>query len=533
MNELINSISDCFWEKKKRNFERSFHECLHILNRIRMDFDLDDPLGDLLSDGSNDSFFGTTPKKSTTSKTTEISSGLDAKAKSKVADLFSIENEPPKPKPTLDDSDALAAKSAAQVKPDLNILERKGSFSITHQNNKSPTLQSRAPKLSEEPKKSSTDSMTQPRKEIKFDDSDDFLSELGFDPKNPKGLITKKSNILDDLLEFSKPTTDTQVSQSKSTSNPVQVMNKPSNTVIEKKSTETPANTMTLGYSPSLGRPRNLPRTTSASSGNDPLGFFSTPTKKQPVKEMEETREKETISRPKLTKKASVDWLGLDDTNETNVELEIEKKPSVQQTREFIEKAKTFEVSRLTEPAEKENVISSVQSYGNVSEQNITPAVPLMFNVGTIDNDRILTSLQQQESQLKVVSQMKQQENALVDLHTKQKSLLKQQESQFNQLLQRQIDRQSQLENQIQHQQEQINAYINVLLSQPNTGPLTSASKYKTQPESEDNHKERDNVELEAELKRLELEKLRLEDVLQSVQSSHEQEFDLFHTSHK
>lgn len=487
-----------------------------------MDFDLDDPLGDLLSDGSNDSFFETTPKKSTTSKTTEKSAGLDAKVKSKVANLFSIENESPKPKPSVDDSDALAAKPSIQVKPDLNNLENKGSFSTTQKNNnKSP-----APKLSEEQKKPSMESMIQPRKEIKFDDSDDFLSELGFDPKNPKVSTIKKSNILDDLLEFSKSPTDSQVSPPKSISNPVQVMNKPSNIVIEKKGSGR------SDYSPSLGRPRNLPRTTSASSGNDPLGLFSTPTKKQPSKEKEETREMEASSRPKLTKKASVDWLGLDDTNESEVELEIEKKPPVEKTREFIEKPNTFGAPRLLEPAEKEIVISSVQSESKMSE-NITPAVPLMLNVGTMDHDRILNSLHQQESQLKMVLQIKQQENALADLHTKQNSLLKQQESQFNQLLQRQIDRQSQLEGQIHQQQEQINAYINVLLSQPNTGLSTLASKHDTQPGSVDNHKQRDNVDFEAELKRLELEKLRLEDVLQSIQSSHEQELDLLHTSHK
>lgn len=491
-----------------------------------MDFDLDDPLGDLLSDGSNDSFFGTTTKKSTTSKTTENASTLDAKAKSKVADLFSIENEPSKPKPSLDDSDVLATKPSIQVKPDSNILERKGSFSKNYPNNKSLTLPSRSPKLSEESKKPSTDAMNQPRKEIKFDDSDDFLSEFGFDPKNPKGSNNKKTNILDDLLNFSKSATDFQVSQPKSTSNPIQVMSKTSDAVIERKGPEMPANTMNVGYSPSLARPRNLLRTTSASSGNDPLGLFSTPTKKKsPVKEKRETKEKETGSKSKLTKKTSVDWLGLDDTNEMEAEMEIETKPPAQQIRELVEKTKTFELTKLPKTNDGENIIPSVQSYSKISE-TITPTVPLVLNVETIDNDRILKSLQQQESQLKMVTQMKQQENALVDLHTKQKSLLKQQESQFNQLLQRQIDRQSQLESQIQQQQEQINAYINVLLSQPNTGHLTSASKHDNSPEC-------DNVELKAELKRLELEKLRLEDVLQSFQSSHEQELDLIHTSHR
>lgn len=491
-----------------------------------MDFDLDDPLGDLLSDGSNDSFFGTTSKKSTKPKTAETSAGLDAKAKSRVAGLFNIDNKTPKSQPSLDDTDALAAKASVQEKIDFNVPERKGSFSTAQ--NKTSVLPSRAPKLSEEPiKKPSTESITQPRKEIKFDDSDDFLSELGFDPKNPKGLTNKKSTILDDILNFSKSAAESQVSHPKPISNPVQVDNKPPNAAIEKKGSETPSNTTALGYSPSLGRPRNLPRTASATSANDPLGLFSTPTKKSQAKEKEET--KEASSRPKLTKKASVDWLGLSDTNETEGKLEIEQKPSAQQSREFVEELRTIETPKVLEPAERESVVPNVES--------ITPTAPLVLNVGTIDNDRLLNSLQQQESQLKMVSQMKQQECVLVDLHTKQKSLLKQQESQFNQLLQRQIDRQSQLESQIQQQQEQINAYINVLLSQPNTGLLTSVntmeSKHGIQPKSEGNQMERDNIELEAELKRLELEKLRLEDVLHSVQSSHEQELDLLHTSHK
>lgn len=40
-------------------------------------------------------------------------------------------------------------------------------------------------------------------------------------------------------------------------------------------------------------------------------------------------------------------------------------------------------------------------------------------------------------------------------------------------------------------------------------------------------------IELEAEIKRLELEKLRLEDVLESIQSTHNKELELLRASHK
>lgn len=52
-----------------------------------MDFDLDDPLGDLLSDGSNDSFFGTSKKKEPKMAATKS----DTSSKAKVADLFGFD----------------------------------------------------------------------------------------------------------------------------------------------------------------------------------------------------------------------------------------------------------------------------------------------------------------------------------------------------------------------------------------------------------------------------------------------------------
>lgn len=466
-----------------------------------MDFDLDDPLGDLLSDGSNDSFFGTATKKKQTK------TDVDTKLKPKVADLFSIE-----PKKSDEIESTITKSTLIQTKNDSTVPTTSNRIK-----SETPTFPVKTTKANEI-LKSADESIVQPKKEIKFDDSDDFLNELGFDPKNPKGNLasTKKANILDDILNFSKVTTEPTPPQTKPLTPVAKTVKE-----VEKKSNETSA----PRYSPSLGRPRNVTRNASSSSTNDPLGFFSTPTKKSQIKEKEEV----VASKPKITKKPSVDWLGLNEDNETDQLKEVI--PPAPRSTDNIETIKEDIPQNATNP--------NIQNLSSMSKNTeLNQPSPMLLNFVSIENERTLSTLQQQESQLKMAAQMKQQENILLDLQTKQKSLLKQQENQFNQLLQRQIDRQNQLELQIQQQQQQINAYINVLLTQPNAGPL-NALRISDNHEirNSDNEitatKERNHIELEAELRRLDLEKLRLEDVLQSVQSSHEQELDLLHTSHK
>lgn len=386
------------------------------------------------------------------------------------------------------------------------------------------------------------------RRETRFDDSDDFLNDLGFDPKHPKGSLTggKKSNILDDLLNFNKsetqPRSSTALTLGKLPSNTTPTAKaEPEKKVAKEKAAEKDGSARSNRYSPSLGRPRTMPRTRSGDSLGDPLGLFSASNPAAEVK-----KDKETVVKPKSAKKSAVDWLGLDgDKEEKSIEIVTTPK-EVAKAENNIETPKTVtetkhkavensEMTSLPQPVLSSLPMSSLPTPIKDITTNLN-----MISMASIEKEQALQSLQQQETQLRLATQMKQQENMLFDMHTKQKALIQQQEAQFSELLRRQVDRQNQLETQIQQQQHQINAYISVLMNQPSTG-LIPVKSTGNEDADESEHRQSEEkpttrqhfIELEAEIRRLELEKVRLEDVLQSVQSSHEQELEILDISHK
>lgn len=548
---------------------------------MAMDFDLDDPLGDLLSDGSNDSFFGTSKKPEQKPAKDLTSTTASAKPSSaKVANLFGIDNDTNTVTTSTSNANVKTPQSAepriTSRETDINT----GTTLSSRQPSK-PSTPSRFAEVTSQPQpQRSIDatelvSMAEPARAVKkeatqFDDSDDFLNELGFDPKHPKGSsIAKKSNILDDILNFSKPESLPKTTTSTTPpSTPMPSTPKPPSDADGRRSTRSmeSGNPSTNRYSPSLGsqgRPRR-----SGGSGPaiaDPLGLFTTPTKKSTTSA--DTKSTESIlstTRTKPAKKSGIDWLGLGNDDD-----EDEKpKDSVPQ---FLTEAATAATAAATaQPIKPQNSISaatvdvpSTNDQSNVigvdiaSSASATATADMaaanlnLIHVASLGKEQALHSLQQQQTQLRVATQMKQQESMLHDMHRKQQMLIKQQENQFNELLQRQIHRQSQLEAHIQHQQEQINAYISTLMSHPSI----SMTDLKVPPNGDIDHimgtdggsdsggggrsnrevdeKQQHLIELEAEVKRLGLEKLRLEDTLQSVQGSHEQELDLLHSSHK
>lgn len=502
-----------------------------------MDFDLDDPLGDLLSDGSNDSFFGSSkkiePKKST--KSTKL---VTSDVKSKF-DLFGIDSE----------TNAKPKDNKFEKNPNSNPTQSRPIHSSSEPSKS--TLKDEVPPINPQPLtktttpatgKTAMEPETKAKKDTQFDDSDDFLNELGFDPKHPKGSAmknTKKTNILDDILNFSR--TDAVTKPTAPSPSPV---SKPSTSELDKKvANPAESNQIANRYSPSSGRTRNLPRSSSGGSLlGDPLGIFS---KQEPKKDENVTSAK----RPKSSsKKPTVDWLGLEtdemddvkpDTivpqaDEAKIKTEITK--PVQSTP-----AMQTSIPSVTNLTSAPNLPTRIPAVATTNATDLSANLHLM-NATAFENEQALHTLQHQETQLRIATQMKQQENMLHNMHSKQQALIKLQENQFNDLLQRQINRQNQLESQIHQQQEQINAYIGVLMNQPSIG-LMGATKmlaHDTDTHSEPRQDDADVdtsrqhfIELEADVKRLELEKLRLEDTLQSIQTAHEQELELLHMSHK
>lgn len=563
---------------------------------MAMDFDLDDPLGDLLSDGSNDSFFGTSkkPEQTTTKKpTTTTTSARTSSAK--VANLFGIDSETTATPPAVESTSAKSTSNLNAKTPQSPFQSADSKITSRDTDINTGNVLGGSRQSSSTPSKFQETTVQQPQPQhepvrtvrkdtTQFDDSDDFLNELGFDPKHPKGgSITKKSNILDDILNFTKPDslpkTTTLPPPTPMPTTPKSILSGGGGggDAESRRSTRSidSGNPSTNRYSPSLGsqgRPRR-----SGGSGPavaDPLGLFTTPTKKSAapteVKSTGTSALSVSSTRSKPAKRSGIDWLGLGDGDGDDDEKPKDTVPQflVESTTTAAAAAAATATAQPTNPQsvanaptadvaisnDQSNVINSTGVAATVPAIAM-PAMPDMaaanFNlihVASLEKEQALHSLQQQQTQLRVAAQMKQQESMLHDMHRKQQMLIKQQENQFNELLQRQINRQSQLESHIQHQQEQINSYIGTLMSQPSIGmtelklPLNGDSDHqradggggvggRLNKEIDETHQH--IIELEAEVKRLGLEKMRLEDTLQSVQSSHEQELDILHSSHK
>lgn len=426
-----------------------------------MDFNVDDPLGDLLSDGSDDSFFATKPK-ATTAIQREVKTTSPAATKSKMENLFGIKE----PTPTTDPSS-------------IGIIK------------KEPPIQPRNAVSTEDKPKTAARQI--PKKEISFDDDDDIFADLGFDPKKPKTGI-KKSNILDDLLGLNEPKVATKPP------NPVKPVTPKANVMPRQSTFDKPIDPPSeepAGYAPTNRLKTPITKRKSETKISDPLGFFSSstePTAKPPT--------------PKPVKKvnATADWLGIDtpsqpESSTITVEpLAIAQKPA----------------TPAMVPVEK------------VQQPNLTPSVQMI----AMGNESSLHNLQQHETQLMVAVQMKNQELALVDMQRKQHELLSQQEHNFNELMQKQVQRQAALEQNIQWQQERINSHIQRLMT-PTTNSIPVPFPAQSSDQKTDTNQVINEIELKAEIKHLELDKLRLEDVFHSVKTNHEQEIEMLEHSHK
>lgn len=476
----------------------------------KMDFDLDDPLGDLLSDDSNDSFFRTAKKKSSQSKASKHD---DTKHTTKVADLFGIAGPS---QPTVETSDQIisrATKISETTEHTIGSLSPRKSNSINstshlqsaHIAKESTENQATSKVLPQASAKSNSFDASVPTKNVfKVNSSDDLLDELGFDPKNPIPTIPKKkSNIIDDILNFSKNTIDSDTNKAH------MATTRKSNSGVEDawpvRGPDTNRSIEANTTSASKNLLGTLPRQTSTESRSN---------------------------RPKRAPSASIDWLGLSLDDETT-----DKQAPTKSTIEIIQTntSNPYEPSKTSTATNIQPVTQTQPSPTNVVEPAlITTTDTIKLKAGVQSDERIVQSLQQQTNQLQTAISMKQQENALIDMQRKQHILIEQQEKQFNELMLRQSNRQVQLEAQIQQQQQQIHSYINMLMQQPSVGisPII-LEKSSHQAASDPDSLQLGRIELENEVKRLELEKLRLEDTLENVRATHDQESELIRSSHR
>lgn len=372
------------------------------------------------------------------------------------------------------------------------------------------------------------------------EDQDD---DLGFDPKKPKAL-NKSQNLFDDLLaplETKRP----QTASVSSTKAP-----------ISRQSTDTTTDTSNILQNQTIRPKTSQGRRTSnimATANTDPLGLFA--------KDKDTSKPSSTISSPKMPKRGTTaDWLGL------AVEAELEE--SVK-TVETVERPKTPKITKTTSKGTSE--ISKLPENINATESQL-PENPLvedaikdesnvvldstthnmmLVNSLNVETMQSITALKHQEQQLVMAAQMKQQERVLMDMQRKQGALLQQQEQQFQQLFQQQMQRQQQLEELISQQQQRISQHLQLLMTQPALPTIVSDNVVHESPNRKQDTSSNEEgipaqtsraqeklniseiIQLETDNKRLELENLRLEELIANTKSNYEREIELLEKSYK
>lgn len=458
-----------------------------------MNLDLDDPLGDLLSDGSNDSFFGIEPAKKIVPK---LEKKDEKPAGSKMEQLFGI-----------------AEEKAETNKPKTSELKL---FSSELTSSPINTL----------PKRPATTSRQLVEQLETKSNNDSLSSDLGFDPKKPR----KKGNILDELLGINEGNSSAAKNQLQAkpfarenpqpSSRATISRQTTSETVSENINVENPSSTAAAGIQP----PRKSGRRQSAVVFSDPLGLFGpNEREKEQIKKAQTKNARKSI--------AGSEWLFNDTEKMTTAPLtKLKSSPAIQITSNSDERFDIEPASNVTS-LESKNTLTTTLPSTAIAQKN----PPQLMESLVSETTNSLHNLKQQEFQLMVATQMKTQENVLIEMKNKQQELLKQQEHQFNDLLKKQIGRQSELEEIIKHQQERINNHIQALMASHAQTPFMEnlmPSKIGTIDEI-GNTNPLEKITLEADVKRLEMEKLRLEDVLSNINDNHEKEVIMIETSYK
>lgn len=454
-----------------------------------MNLDLDDPLGDLLSDGSNDSFFGIEPtrKPSVVSKVEKKDEKLSGR---KMEQLFGITEEK---------SESIKAKPS-----ELKLFANSEMSSPQRSVPKRPTT------AAADTSQKFLASKPPQADETKSNDS--LSSDLGFDPKKPR----KKASILDELLGLGEGSAKTQLKRE----------NPPQASVRGSISRQTTAETVSENIAEA---PRKTGRRQSAVAFSDPLGLFGP---------SEREREQIKKAQTKTTRKsiAGTEWLFNDPAQDKAMSTappftKLKSSPAIQITPNSVEKVDDEPASNVTSLESKAALVSV--------PTNPLKSQPQLMESLASETTNTLNNMKQQEFQLMVATQMKSQENVLVEMKNRQQELLKQQEQQFNELLKKQIARQSELEQVIKEQQERINNHIQALMASHAQAPfldnlmINSSIKPSSENRAVDEANQVERVELEADVKRLEMEKLRLEDLLSNISDNHEKEIVMIEKSYK
>ncbi|XP_020802007.1 trichohyalin [Drosophila serrata] len=442
----------------------------------------DDPLAELLSDNSldNDNFFET-PAGGGHKKPPKT-----AKPKGKLEDLFGIQEE------TEADVQGQGARNKPTATSTPRIVKQKPSISLDD------------------------------------DAADD--DDLGFDPKRPKSGGAKKS-LFDDLLSSSvepKKNIFDEILTGSTDPSKRPATAKPS---MSRQSTDTTTDNSQARPKTSTGRRSSAQ---SATINVDPLGLFGKDTNAT-VSGMSTP-----VSRKRGT---TADWLGLEAAAASAVEaveqlehLPVAPKPQTPKRQPSTEVPikNVADILRLPDAEEAEPDLDLAAPPGSSAVTAATQNILMLSNLNLESNHKF-NALQQQEAQLVIAAQMKNQERTLLEMQRRQEK----QDRKFQALIQQQLQRQQQMEEHIKGQQERINMHIQLMMSQPvhvqEVAPET-AEKRETEEKvvTKEVSKEQEHwLQLETEAKRNQLEKQRLEELVANMKVNYEQEIEMIDASYK
>ncbi|EDV51464.1 trichohyalin [Drosophila erecta] len=440
----------------------------------------DDPLAELLSDNSldNDNFFET-PAGVGHKKPAKL-----GKPKGKLEDLFGIQEET-----EADVQGQGTGARKATITP--RIVKQKPSISL----------------------------------------DDDLVEDddLGFDPKRPKSGGAKRS-LFDDLLTSNaepKKNIFDDILAGDAVKRPA--TSKPS---MSRQSTDTTTDNSQARPKTSTGR-RSSAQSATINMNADPLGLFGRDTNAT-VSGMSTP-----VSRKRGT---TADWLGLEQEPEPEPDQRTitpkAQTPKAQPSSESPSK-NTADILRLADSDENDveqeaemPVVPAPSSVVTAATQNI-----LMLSNLNLESNHKFNALQQQEAQLVIAAQMKNQERTLLEMQRRQED----QDRKFQALIQQQLQRQQQMEEHIKGQQERINMHLQLMMSQPvHVQQAVTAPSAVEKPETETKEPSKPASQeqehlllLEIDAKRNLLEKQRLDELVANMKVNYEQEIEMIDTSYK
>ncbi|XP_045462068.1 inner centromere protein A [Harmonia axyridis] len=434
-----------------------------------MDFGDYDVLGDILSDGSDDSFFDE-PKRTTKSSAPARQRQTEIKKESNQDDLTGL--------PT---STKTSMHQDSKGKIDWLGLDKKDNIETERR-----------------------DSLTRTKKttkKISFED-DDILGTLGFNEKSDKTKRTdsslaqetkdKKTDLLESILKSN--------TREKSNENAPKVGITAAKSIGEGYAASATANNTELLSFPREGRRKRV-----TSGLVDPLGLFSEQTNEEPHSHVSatdgkqartrsfssgDTKDIDTVSSTKsqfgdtrsvpnlLEPQGTPDWLGLSSKPKTS-ENDWTASSYTKSKSDITMSDRTETVGNIGKTAEKtvESDQTNFETSGFQTPLSNALLTHEKFAKSQIEFQSAAVSLQQQESQILIALQMKKYEDSLMEIQRQQQEILMKQDNQFSALLERQFAKQQAMENGLKMQQERINNHIQLLLTQPRTDGSVSQLK--------------------------------------------------------